>query len=107
MNVTDLFTREYEKMDTWWSGKNKLKTKPIQTQFKANTNPIQSQYKPKQTQLQLQNYTVFTQKALKRPKKPRIKPFFKKFRKSLRIFLHYYAYVDILLHISEDVVLCN
>jgi len=39
MNVTNLLTREYDKMDTWSSGKNK-----------PNSNPIQSQYKPKQTQ---------------------------------------------------------
>ena len=50
MNVTDLLTRDYERKDTWSSGKNKPNSKPIQTQFKANTNPIQSQFKPKQTQ---------------------------------------------------------
>jgi len=52
MNVTDLLTRDYEKMDTWSSGKNKANSKPIQTQFKPNSNPIQSQFKPKQTQFQ-------------------------------------------------------
>jgi len=36
MNVTDLLTKEYEKKDTWWSGKNKPKTNPKRTQFKAN-----------------------------------------------------------------------
>jgi len=46
MNVTCLLTREYEKKDTWWSGKNKPNSNPIQSQFKANTKPIQSQYKP-------------------------------------------------------------
>jgi len=46
MNVSDLLIREYGKMDTWSSGKNKAKTKPIQTQFKPNTNPIQTQFKP-------------------------------------------------------------
>jgi len=50
MNVNKVLTRDYEKMDTWSSGKNKPKTNPKQTQFKPNSNPIQSQYKPKQTQ---------------------------------------------------------
>jgi hypothetical protein len=27
-------------MDTWSCGKNKAKTKPIQTQYKPNSNPI-------------------------------------------------------------------
>jgi len=40
MNVSYLLLREYELMDTWSGGKNKAKTKPIQTQYKANTNPI-------------------------------------------------------------------
>jgi len=47
MSVTDLFTREYERKDTWSSEKNKPNSKPIQTQFKANSNPKQSQFKPK------------------------------------------------------------
>jgi hypothetical protein len=46
MNVTDLLTREYEKKDTWWSGKNEPKTNPNE----PNSNPKQSQFKPKQTQ---------------------------------------------------------
>jgi hypothetical protein len=46
MNVSNLITRNYDKMDTWSGGKNKANSKPIQTQYKANTNPIQSQYKP-------------------------------------------------------------
>jgi len=50
VNLTNAITREYEQMDTWSRGKNKAKTKPIQTQFKANTNPIQTQFKAKQTQ---------------------------------------------------------
>jgi len=45
MNVTDLLTKNYGKLDTWSSGKNKANSKPIQSQFKANTNPIQTQYK--------------------------------------------------------------
>jgi len=46
MNVTHLLTMNYEKKDTWSSGKNKPNTNPIQTQYKANTKPIQSQFKP-------------------------------------------------------------
>jgi hypothetical protein len=46
MNLTDLLTREYEKKDTWWSGKNKANSNPIQSQFKPNTKPIQSQTNP-------------------------------------------------------------
>jgi hypothetical protein len=46
MNVTDLFTREYEQKDTWWSGKNKANSNPIQSQYKANTKPIQTQTNP-------------------------------------------------------------
>jgi hypothetical protein len=41
VNINSVITSEYEQMDTWSSGKNKAKTKPIQTQ----TNPIQTQYK--------------------------------------------------------------
>ncbi len=32
LNVNKVLTRDYDKKDTWWSGK----TKPIQSQFKAN-----------------------------------------------------------------------
>ena len=39
MNVSKGITRNYDKMDTWSSGKNKPKTNPIQTQYKANSNP--------------------------------------------------------------------
>jgi hypothetical protein len=72
MNVTKEIAREYEKKDTWWSGKNKPNSKPIKANFrkaqmnvtiyitkdyenksnwaicenKANTNPIQTQTKP-------------------------------------------------------------
>jgi len=46
MSVNNALTMNYEKMDTWWGGKNKAKTNPIQSQYKANTKPIQSQYKP-------------------------------------------------------------
>jgi len=50
MNVTDLLTRDYERKDTWSSGKNKPNSKPIQTQFKANTNPNKPNTNPIQTQ---------------------------------------------------------
>jgi hypothetical protein len=50
VNITDLLTREYGKMDTWSVRKNKAKTKPIQSQYKPNSNPIRTQNKPKQTQ---------------------------------------------------------
>ena len=46
MNVNKALTKDYGKMDTWSNGKNKAKTKPIQTQFKANTKPIQTQTNP-------------------------------------------------------------
>jgi hypothetical protein len=42
MNVNKVLTRDYDKMDTW----SIRKTKPIQSQFKANSKPIQSQSKP-------------------------------------------------------------
>jgi hypothetical protein len=53
MSISDYITKEYETMDTWWSGKNKPNTNPIQTQsnpIKANKMPKQTQFKPKQTQ---------------------------------------------------------
>jgi hypothetical protein len=42
MNVKKVLTKDYEKKDTWWIGKNKPNSNPIQTRFKAN----QSQNKP-------------------------------------------------------------
>jgi len=53
MNVTDLLTREYEQIDTWWSGKNEPKTNPNEPKTNpivANKTPIRTQFKPKQTQ---------------------------------------------------------
>ncbi len=53
MNVSKVLTKDYEKMDTWWSGKNKPNSNPIQSQsnpIKANKMPKQTQFKPKQTQ---------------------------------------------------------
>jgi hypothetical protein len=43
MSVIDLLTREYEQMDTWWSGKNKAKTNPIQSQYKPNFTLVPGQ----------------------------------------------------------------
>jgi hypothetical protein len=54
MNVSKVLAMDYGKVDTWWSGKNKANSKPIQSQFKANTNPIQTQYKPKTNPKQTQ-----------------------------------------------------
>ena len=54
MNVTDLLTINYEKMDTWSSGKNKANSNPIQSQYKPKTNPIQSQYKANTKPIQTQ-----------------------------------------------------
>jgi hypothetical protein len=36
LNVNKVLTKDYEQMDTWWSGK----TKPIQSQFKANQSQL-------------------------------------------------------------------
>ena len=58
MNVNNVLTKDYEIMDTWWSGKNKPNSKPIQTQYKANSKPIQTQNKAKQTQFQRQKMTA-------------------------------------------------
>jgi len=55
MNVKMVSTGDYERKDTWWSGKNKPNSNPIQSQsnpIKANKMPKQTQYKPKQTQFQ-------------------------------------------------------
>ena len=53
MNVNDLLTREYAKMDTWSIGKNEPKTNPNEPKtnpIKANKMPKRTQYEPKQTQ---------------------------------------------------------
>ena len=56
MNVTKVLTKNYDKMDTWSSGKTKpiqSQSKPIQSQsnpIKANKTPKQTQYKPNQIQ---------------------------------------------------------
>jgi len=46
MNVNKVLTTDYDKIDTWSSGKNKANSNPIQTQNKPNTKPIQSQTNP-------------------------------------------------------------
>ncbi|MHC4654131.1 MAG: hypothetical protein ACYS91_03825 [Planctomycetota bacterium] len=56
MNVTDLLTRDYRRMDTWSIRKNKPNSNPIQSQsnpIKANKMPKQTQFKPKQTQFHM------------------------------------------------------
>jgi len=58
VNVTVLLAREYVQMDTWSIGKNKAKTNPKQTQFKANSKPIRTQFKPKQSQFQMPNLLI-------------------------------------------------
>jgi hypothetical protein len=64
INVTDLLAKDYDKMDTWSSEKNKANSKPKQTQYKPNTKPIQTQFKAKQTQFQGQKMPLrFTNKG--------------------------------------------
>ncbi|MHC4110456.1 MAG: hypothetical protein ACYSUY_05230, partial [Planctomycetota bacterium] len=46
MNVNKVLTKDYDKMDTWASGKNKANSNPIQSQ----SNPIKANKTPKQTQ---------------------------------------------------------
>jgi hypothetical protein len=50
MDVTNTITKDYGNWTLGQRGKNKAKTKPIQTQYKVNTNPKQIQFKAKQTQ---------------------------------------------------------
>ena len=44
MNVNKVLTMNYEKKDTWWTGKKRTQTNPKRTQYEPNTNPN----KPKQ-----------------------------------------------------------
>jgi hypothetical protein len=49
LNVNNVLTKDYDRMDTW----SIRKTKPIQSQLKpiqSQLKPIQSQFKPKRTQ---------------------------------------------------------
>ncbi len=46
LNVNNVLTKDYDRMDTW----SIRKTKPIQTQYKANSNPIKAKTNPIQTQ---------------------------------------------------------
>jgi hypothetical protein len=46
LNVNNVLTKDYDKMDTWLAGKNKPNTNPIQSQ----SNPIKANKMPKQTQ---------------------------------------------------------
>jgi len=36
MNVTKVLTTDYNRMDTWWRGKNKPNSKPIKANFMQN-----------------------------------------------------------------------
>jgi len=53
MNVSNLLSRDYERMDTWSSGKNEPKTNPNE----PKTNPIKANKMPKQTQYKA-NFTI-------------------------------------------------
>jgi hypothetical protein len=58
MNVTDLLTREYDKMDTWSIGKNEPKTNPNEPKTnpkRTQTNPKRTQNEPKTNPIQTQN----------------------------------------------------
>ncbi len=63
MNVTSLITADYEKKDTWWSGKNKPNSNPIQTQFKPNLSRRSLWRRRKRTQFPINEllltYTVY------------------------------------------------
>jgi hypothetical protein len=50
MNVTSFIITNYEQRTMNYVIKNKAKTNPIQTQYKANSKSIRTQFKPKQTQ---------------------------------------------------------
>ncbi len=50
LNVNSVLTRDYERLDTWWSGK----TKPIKAN-QSQLKPIKANKMPKQTQLVLRS----------------------------------------------------
>ena len=64
MNVNKVLTMNYEKEDTWWTGKKRTQTNPISEKPKMNVNSIVTKYyenicpcgvpknKPNQTQFQ-------------------------------------------------------
>ncbi len=85
MNVNKVLTKVYENKTLSEHGKNEPKTNPIKATFKCKTPPFSG----------------------KKPKKHCRKPFWEKIVTFLGIYLHYCAYCVILLHISEDNVLCN
>jgi BASS family bile acid:Na+ symporter len=72
MNVNTFIKADYEKRTLGQRGKNKPKTNPIQTQFKANTNPIQTQYKAKQTQFQSQKMLPLAKNQYQKPNQKNI-----------------------------------
>ncbi len=63
MNLTNVLTKDYENKDTWWSGKNKPNSNPIQSQ----SNPIKANLKQKQTQ--------FKPKTNPIPSPPKLRPY--------------------------------
>jgi hypothetical protein len=78
MNINEVLTTDYDKMDTWSIEKNKANSNPIQTQFKANTKPIKAKTKPNkpnsnpiQTQYKANSNPI---KAKTNPKQTQYKP---------------------------------
>ncbi len=58
MNVNNVLTKDYDKKDTWLSGK----TKPIQSQLKpiqSQSNPIKANKMPKQTQYEPKSKPIY------------------------------------------------
>ena len=103
MNLNFYSTKDYENELCRKLQENKPNTNPIQTQsnpisHQRTTNPEQ-RTNNNQTQFQRQNYNKsFLKRHLK---------IVKKIQFFLRLLLHYCAYSDILLHISEDITLCS
>ncbi len=62
MNVTSFYTVDYENKSNW----NLVKTKPIQTQYKANSNPIPEKPKMNVTSILTKDYE---NERLQAPKK--------------------------------------
>jgi hypothetical protein len=66
MNVSSVYTKEYENMTLGERGKNKPNSNPIKANtkpIKANKMPKQTQYKPNQSQFQRPNITNYDKRA--------------------------------------------
>jgi len=112
MNVSSIITVGYEDIPPIRAPKKQSqipkRQKPMQPSLpqrimkkpRFRVPAKQTQYKSKQTQFQMQNYS---KKALKLTKRI----FFQNISKLLRIYLHYSAYSDILLHIIKGITLCS